>query len=257
MDASLNNVESAALGDAVTPVVERPLRGLRAWFVVLLLWLGGLAAVALLMFGRYEQGDPLAMRVWLLALMCFYLSLCNGLLPLPTAWIILFAASPEMGLFESPWLGVVTVAGLGAVATIFANLTEYHALAFLFRYGLGHRIRRTRVYRWSIRWFNVSPFQTLALIGFVPIPIDAVRWLAILRHYSRARFALAYFAGRGLRYLLLAWFAVLLELGVWQIVAVQVVIVVAALAGRLAWPLVGRWFGPARTPTPVEEPARP
>ncbi len=252
MDALSSSAESAALGDAITPVAERPLPGLRAWFVVLLLWLGGLTAVALVMFGRYEQGDPTAMRIWLAALMCFYLSLCNSLLPLPTAWIILFAASPEFGLFESGWLRVVTVAGIGAVATIFANLTEYHALAFLFRYGLGRRIRRTRVYQWALRWFDVAPFQTLTLIGFVPIPIDAVRWLAILRHYSRVRFAMAYFVGRGLRYLLLAWFAVLMALGGWQILAVQAVMVVAAIVGRLAWPLVGRCFGPSRAAAAVE-----
>lgn len=188
---------TATLDAALAPAADRPLPGLRAWFGVFLLWMGGLATLALLMFARYEQGEAVAIRVWLLALMCFYVSLCNAFVPLPTAWIILLAALPEFGLFEADWLRVITVASLGAVATVMANLNEYHTLAFFFRYGLGRRIRRTNVYQWAIRWFNVAPFQTLALIGFVPIPIDAVRWLAVLRHYSRLRFALAYFVGRG------------------------------------------------------------
>ncbi|MFH1746034.1 MAG: hypothetical protein ABIG44_03205 [Planctomycetota bacterium] len=256
MEALSNNPESAELGASLTVEAERPLPGLRAWFVVLLLWLGGLAGLALVMFGRYEQGDPYAMRVWMLALVCFYLSICNTFLPLPTAWIILFAVSPEVGLFDSGVLSVVTVAGLGALATVFANLTEYHVLAFLFRYGLGQRIRQTRVYQWSLRWFDIAPFQTLALFGFVPIPIDAVRWLAILRHYSRVRFGLAYFCGRGLRYLLLAWVAVLVQLTGWQIVAVQVGIVVLAIVGRVVWPLLARLVSGPREAT-VEEPAGP
>ena len=224
--------ERTALAAAAT-VDERPLPGLRAWFIIYLVWMSGLAAVALLTFGRHDPGPGGALGVGLLALMCFYLSLCNVFVPLPTAWIILFAASPELGLLESDWQRVVVVAVLGATATAVANLNEYHVLAFLLRYGLDRRIRATRVYRWAIRWFDVAPFHTLLLIGFVPIPIDAIRWLAILRRYSRVMFAWAYFIGRGLRYLLLAWFAVLAQLSAWQIMVVQVLIVVVALATRL------------------------
>ena len=261
MEDCSTNLDTIALGEKLSPVAERPLAGLRAWFVLFLCWMGGLTAVALLMFARYEQGDGSALAGWILALLCFYLSLCNGLLPLPTAWIILFAASPEAGLFETVWLRIVAVAGLGALATVFANLNEYHGLAFLFRYGLGRRMRRTRVYRWAIGWFNVAPFQTLTLIGFIPIPIDAVRWLAILQHYSRVRFALAYFVGRGLRYLLLAGFAVLVQLSGWEIFIVQAAIVGAAVASRLLWPLLSRRLPrTARPPTEaavvVDEPVR-
>ena len=244
MGSSVTESATATLDAALAPAADHPLPGLRAWFGVFLLWMGGLAALALLMFARYEQGEAVAIRVWLLALMCFYVSLCNAFVPLPTAWIILLAALPEFGLFEADWLRVVTVAGLGAVATVMANLNEYHTLAFLFRYGLGRRIRRTNVYQWAIRWFNVAPFQTLALIGFVPIPIDAVRWLAVLRHYSRLRFALAYFVGRWARYLLLAWFAVLVHITGWQILAVQAAIVVVAIIGRLLWPRIAGGQGP-------------
>ena len=243
MECSSINPETT-LGEALSPAAEHSLSGMRAWFIMFVVWMSGLAILALLMFERYEQGHAAALGVWLLALMCFYLSLCNTLLPLPTAWIVLFVASPQAGLFETGWLSVVTVAGLATLASVVANLNEYHGLAFLFRYGLGRRVRRTNVYQWAIRWFDLAPFQTLTLIGFVPIPIDAIRWLAILRHYSRVRFALAYFIGRGLRYLLFAWFAVLMQLGAWQILLIQAAIVIAVLAARLFWPLIaGLWKG--------------
>ncbi len=227
--------EQALVATAVAPAgAERPLPGLRAWFALFLLWMGGLAALALSLLERVDHGSPTAQAWWLLSLMCFYLSLCNIALPLPTAWIILYAAS-DAGGFDPPWLRVLTVAGLGALATAMANLNEYHLLAWMFQHGWGRRIRATRIYGWGIRWFNKAPFQILALVGFVPLPIDAVRWLAILRHYSRLGFGLAYFVGRGLRYVLFATFSVLVPLTAWQIAAVQAGILLAAVLTRLIW----------------------
>lgn len=225
-----------ALAQPAVATGEQALPGLRLWFLCYLVWLGGLAALALHGSARLESGAPGAMGVWTLALMAFYLSLCNLFLPLPTAWIILLAASPDGGAFGSAWERVLAVALVGAGATAIANVNEYHVLSFLFSYGLGGKMRRTRVYQWAVRWFDAAPFQVLALIGFVPIPIDAIRWLAILRRYSRWRFGLAYFVGRALRYLLFAGFAVLVSLSATEILLIQAAIVAAAVLARFAWP---------------------
>lgn len=214
---------------------EHPLPGLRVWFVFFVLWMSGLAGLALAMFARGEAAQPAALVAWVLALACFYLSLCNVFLPLPTAWIILFLASPEAGLFHSPAVAVLVVAAVGTAGTIIANLNEYHVLNVLLRYGLGRRVRATRVYAWAIRWFDAAPFRTLALIGFIPIPIDAVRWLAALRQYSRVRFALAYALGRGSRYVLFATFSVFMHLSAVQILAIQIGLVILAVGGRWLW----------------------
>lgn len=224
-------------------MVERPPAGTRVWFAVFLAWMIGWAALAVLAFERSQQGDVLALRAWLLALMCFYLSLCNSFLPLPTAWIVLVAASPDYALVQTGWLRVGLVAGLSTLATVVANLNEYHLLAYLLRFGLGRRIRRTRVYGWAIGWFDRAPFQVLTLIAFIPIPIDAVRWLAILRGYPRVRFALAYAAGRGPRYLLFAGCSVLLALSAWQILLIQLAMVAAAVLGRSVWGASDRAVG--------------
>ncbi len=221
-------------------LTERPLPGTRAWFIVYVLWMIGWATLARFLLDRAEQEQAFALPAWLLALMCFYLSLCNCFMPLPTAWIILLAASPEYALVQAGWLRVLVVSGLATMATVVANLNEYHLLAYLLRFGLGSRIRRTQVYGWAIRWFDRAPFQLLTLLAFIPIPVDAVRWLAILRSYPRVRFALAYLCGRGPRYLLFAWCSVLLEFRGWQILAIQAGLIVAALAARLVWRVIRR-----------------
>jgi membrane protein YqaA with SNARE-associated domain len=219
---------------------EKQLPGLRLWFAFYVLWLAGLALLAMHGSARLEAGDAGAMGIWSLAVMAFYLSLCNLFLPLPTAWIILLAASPHGGAFGGAWARVLAVTVVGALATAMANVNEYHVLSFLFSYGLGQKLRRTRVYQWAVRWFKQAPFQVLALIGFVPVPIDAIRWLAILQRYSRWRFGLAYFVGRGVRYLLLAGFAVAVSLTTTEILLIQIAIVVVALLVRLVWSRLAR-----------------
>lgn len=243
MGGSLTEAAVAALGariEAVTPEV-RHLRGTRAWFVGFVAWMAGLTALAVFLLARYEAGGPeWLLRGWILVLLCFYLSLCNSLVPLPTAWIVLLAATPGYALVPQPIVNVVVVAGLATLATVAANLNEYHVLAYLLRSRWGRRVRQTRLVLWAVRWFDRAPFQILTLVAFLPLPIDAVRWLAILRGYSRWRFAAAYFAGRGPRYLLFAGCSMLLELAPRQILVIQVAIVALALLGRLGWWLARR-----------------
>ena len=248
MDVSLTDASSTAglarstavVSGAPQPARERPVAGTRAWFIFFVVWMAGWTGLALFAFKGSAGGDEFALRIWLAALLCFYLSLCNSFVPLPTAWIILLAASSDFALVQTGWLRVVSVAGLATLATVVANLTEYHLLSYLLHFGLGRRVRRTKVYGWSVRWFDRAPFQLLTLIALVPVPIDAVRWLAVLRGYSRPRFAAAYAVGRGGRYLLFAWCAVLLKLGALEILIIQVGLIGVALGARLIWHLVQR-----------------
>ena len=233
MGDSLSNIETIPDGVAAEPTAP-DLHRLRLWFVAYLAWLTVFFAAALMMFSRYDAGEAGALAWWLLALLGFYVSLCNSLIPLPTAWIVLLLASKEIGLFESAWLRVIVVTLLSSTATMMANLNEYHVLGYFFRAKLGVRLRKTRMYQWAVRWFDVAPFQTLLLVAFVPIPVDVVRWLAILRRYSRLRFAAAYWLGRLPRYAILAGVAVVLNLNMLEILLIQVGLVVV-LGLRLAW----------------------
>lgn len=240
MAASSNKPEgSPEVAAAASTVTARDLRQLRPWFAIYMGWLTVLFATALTMFARYESGQDGAKAVWLLSLLAFYVSLCNSLLPLPTTWIVLLLASPEAGLFESAGVRITTVALLSATATMMANLNEYHVFGYFFRDKLGRRLRGTRMYQWAVRWFDVAPFQTLTFVAFVPIPVDVVRWLAILRRYPRPRFAAAYWLGRLPRYALLAGISAVLRLGAWEIIFIQVGLAVL-LGARVAWTALRR-----------------
>jgi membrane protein YqaA with SNARE-associated domain len=233
---------------------DHPLPGTRAWFVFFLLWMSACAGVALLTGDGPWQNLPVAAGLWAVGVACFYLSLCNSFTPMPTAWVILLlAASPGYAPVETPWARVLVVTLFCTTGTVIANLTEYHLLAYLCRLGLGKRVRRTRLYGWAIRWFDHAPFQFLTLIAFVPLPVDAVRWLAVLRGYSRRRFALAYFIGRGPRYLLFSWFAVAWRPDKWTILWIQAGLLAVAIAARLGWRLFRRHERKLHPPTPDEE----
>jgi len=201
---------------------------LRRWFLAFVAWMVILTLAACWAFARYDTGDASAHGIWLIAITLFYLCLCCLFCPLPTAWIVMLLASNQIDLLQPAWLRVAVVAGLCAVATGIANLNEYHIITFLARYGRVGRIRDTRVYRWAARWFAVSPFMVVALFGFLPLPVDVVRWLAVLSRYSRLPYFIAYVVGRFPRYAVWALSAVWLDLNWWQILIVQAVLVLAA-----------------------------
>lgn len=214
-------------GPAAPAAVEA--MNLRYWFGGFLVWLILLTGVGLLAFQRLEQGAAGCLGLWLLAISLFYLSLCCLFVPLPTVWVILLLASNEVALVESVPLRVLAVSVACAAATTLANLNEYHIVTFALRYRRFGWVRETRLYRRAVAWLAVSPFWTITLFSFIPIPVDVVRLLAIGARYPRVRFAGAYFLGRVVRYGLLALTAVGLRLTVIDIIWIQAVLV--ALAG--------------------------
>ncbi len=201
---------------------------LRRWFAAFVGWLVLLTVVAVWSTGHLDGSQSAARSAWLVAVALFYLSLCCIFFPAPTVWIVMLLASNEVALLESAGERVVVVALLCALATGVANLNEYHVITFLLRYGRIGKVRDTRVYRWAAKWFAVSPFVVVALFGFLPLPVDVVRWLAILYRYSRWRYFAAYVLGRFPRYVVWALSAVWLDLTWWQILVCQAALVLAA-----------------------------
>lgn len=201
---------------------------LRTWFAVYLLWLIVLTAGALASFQAYRHGVAPGLPLWAICLGTFYLSLANGLLPLPTMWMVMLLASDFVALPGSPLVRVVIVATVTAVATGLANLNEYHILHWALGSRAAAKVTSTRLVQWAIRWFRVSPFWLLTIVALVPIPVDAIRWLAIADSYSRARFFGAYALGRWVRYAVLAGATIWVHAGVRAILAVQVALLLVA-----------------------------
>jgi membrane protein YqaA with SNARE-associated domain len=220
----------------VRSVTARPMgsRTLRAWFAVYLLWLVALTAGAVVCLQASRQGVSAALPLWLACLGTFYLSLANGLLPLPTMWMIMLLASDAVGLPGSPLMRVAMVATITALATGMANLNEYHILHWALGSRTAGKVTNTRLVQWAIRWFRVSPFWILTMAALVPIPIDAIRWVAIADSYNRLRFFWAYALGRWVRYAVLAGATIWLHAGVRTIIVTQVALIVVAAAPVVA-----------------------
>ena len=177
----------------------------RAWFYSFILLLAVLAAMRLV-FGTFSQAA-------LVAGLFAYLSIACTFCPLPTTWLIIWAAAPPEG--HGLGLPPLAVATFGACATAIANMHDYYLLTFLYRYKAIRKVRTTGLYRKVAAWYNRSPFGTLAAASFLPIPIDFVRLLAISEGYSRPLFALGTLVGRWPRYFLFAVLADQFKLG-WQ-----------------------------------------
>jgi membrane protein YqaA with SNARE-associated domain len=160
-------------------------------------------------------------EVEVLATVAVYLSFACTFLPLPSAWILLWGAREA---------GPIAVALAGTVGTCIANLHDYHALTALRRTGPLRRAMQSAWYARAAAWFGRSPFVALAASSFLPLPVDAVRLLAISVGYPRPAFVLASFAGRLPRYLVFALLGRELALSNSAIVAVLAATVVIGAA---------------------------
>jgi membrane protein YqaA with SNARE-associated domain len=192
-------------GETELRLQRRDALSLRAWFGPFILLLAVVVAVYF-----WNGRSTLAGGI---AFLFGYLSLACTFLPLPTSWLIIWAAGPaEGGGLGLPPLVVATV---GALATAVANMHDYYLLTYLYRFRSVQKIRTTRLYHRVAGWYNRAPFATLAAASFLPIPIDFVRLLAISEGYSRLKFALGSLVGRWPRYLAFAILAEQFKMG-WQ-----------------------------------------
>jgi len=155
-----------------------------------------------------------------------YISLCCTFLPLPTNAIVAALATREAAVTGELWTTVLAVALVGAAASTVANLNDYHLFTLALRHRHVKRVRHTRLYDASARWFSRSPFMILVVFNIIPIPVDVVRMLAVTYRYPRRPFAAANFVGRFVRYAVIAFVTFHWNLG-W--VAVVVLLALAAV----------------------------
>jgi membrane protein YqaA with SNARE-associated domain len=162
-----------------------------------------------------------------------YISLCCTFLPLPANWIVAAVAMRQTAVAPSLWATTALVAAVGALASTLANLNDYHLFTWMLRHHRIGRVRDTRVYRLSARWFARSPLLLLVIFNVLPIPVDVVRMLATTYRYPRLPFAGANFVGRFLRYGVIACATYSLgREGKWAVLALLGLAVLLA-AGKL------------------------
>jgi len=187
-------------------------------------------------------------RFRVLTIGMIYLSLATTVIPLNvTAGVLFMAAGKAMpGLVNwalgSPELKnrvlgsspenypVILVALLATLATVMANLADYHVIAWLMRWGKARKLARTKFYETIETWFGQAPFLIVLLINAFAVPFGADRLLAAPRGYNRGKFALAVFLGRFPRYYVVALVGRIMDFTWWQIIVVCVFIALFVFA---------------------------
>ena len=195
--------------------------GVLAWLVAGAGW-NGLNAEA------FTRVSPAAKLV----VLGVYLSLCCTFLPLPTGWIVAAAGAREAAVAGGLWPTVLLVAAAGAAGSTIANLNDYHLFTWMLRHRRIGKIRSMRGYGPAARWFEASPVLLLVIVNILPIPIDVVRVLAATCRYGRLPFAAANFAGRFIRYGVIAVITYTYDLG-W-LAAGALLVLAGVLAGAKA-----------------------
>jgi membrane protein YqaA with SNARE-associated domain len=238
--------------DTAAPPAPDDLR-LRYWTAVYFAWLAALAIPAAVLLARAEVpwsllfSDPAAVArsagpVLKLLLFAFYISICLTVLPLPTGAMVSAVALRQVAPTERLWTTVLLVATVGAAASMMANLFDFLVFRGLLRRPKVARVRRGRLYRRLADWFDRQPFLILTVFAMIPLPADVpIRMLAATRHYPLAAYAGASFAGRWVRYAVLA--GVTFALGERGWVAVVVLLAVGGVTAlaRSAWRLYLRF----------------
>ena len=233
------------------PTVGADTLSLKRWLGVYAGWLAALALPAAWMLhargaawqelfvhpDRFTTAADVALKLLVFAV---YLSLCCTFLPMPTGWLVAALATRDVALSSSFLATTCLVAAVGAAASTVANLHDYHLFTWMLRHRRIARVRSTRLYDRSARWFDRQPFALLVIFNVIPIPVDVIRMLAATCRYPIGPFAGANFLGRFIRYAVIA--AVTFQMGShgWIIslalLAVAVVLGVGRLAGRLLRP---------------------
>ncbi|NLE30569.1 MAG: hypothetical protein GX629_12965 [Phycisphaerae bacterium] len=215
---------------------------MRRWFAFFCLFLAAVTIGSHWGFSCYSTGGgEWGRTIWLICLYVFYFAIACTYVPLPTVWFVLFLASPNDGLTMLPTgMRIFMVAGVGAFGSAVSHLNEYHTLAYLLRLGKAHKIRETRVYRWSEKQFQTWPFMLQVVLNIVPVPADPVRWLAILSGYPLGKYFLAQWLGRFVRYGIMAGMSVWLGLNLKQIAMIQGGLFVVAIGSFVAHRLMMR-----------------
>ncbi len=244
--------------DSAEALVTDPLAGgdgisVRLWFLAYALGLGvAVAAVAIMLsgqqwtwtwspgeIGRQMQSVSAAPKLLIFGI---YVSLCCTFLPMPTNAIVAAVATREAAVTGELWTTVLAVGLVGAVASTIANLNDYHLFTLALRHRHVKRVRHTRLYDVSARWFARSPFAILVIFNIIPIPVDVIRMLAVTYRYPRGPFAGANFVGRLVRYAVIAFVTFHWNLG-WVAVVVLLGLAVVLALAKVLPPAIGKIIG--------------
>ncbi len=106
-------------------------------------------------------------------------------------------------LYLSPFFDVILLGLVAGVLNTVAVLAEWYFVVNLLEGGRGHKLKRVVQEATLSAWFRKFPFPTIFFTAFSPLPFEIFRFLAITNGYNLARYTLATFLGRTIRYVVL------------------------------------------------------
>jgi len=119
---------------------------------------------------------------------------CN-LVPIPTYPFILYVSHDY-----AIWLIVL----VGTIGSVISAIIEYNFIDFLMRFDRFARLKETNSYQKYVKYFDRFSFHSIMLASVLPLPLDVIRILAIMRRYAKWKYLVATFIGRIPRILIFA-----------------------------------------------------
>jgi uncharacterized membrane protein YdjX (TVP38/TMEM64 family) len=104
------------------------------------------------------------------------------------------------GNHYGPYLPVL----FGILPTIIGCYVDYLILTPLFKLKHAEKLKQTKFYVFSLKYFSKLPFITISLVALSPVPFYPVRFLSVASSYPVYRYASAVVLGRIPRFFILA-----------------------------------------------------
>jgi hypothetical protein len=188
------------------------------------LFLRAAAAVALLGIPTVLLLPQAVTLVWLAVLSLPANSPLSPLLPTAFEPLIMEAAKYE---------GAVLVTLVATASYMYMEYVNWRVYSWVLSWDRLAGLKSRRSVRWGIESFGRSPFWTVVVFAFTPLPFFVVRALAILRRYPIRRFMAGTLLGRMPRIFLYAWFGNVVRVPTWMLVALVLGATAVVVAGRL------------------------
>jgi hypothetical protein len=131
------------------------------------------------------------------------------------------------------WERVWAVTLVATAAYMYMEYVNWHVYSWVLGWDRLAGLRERATVRWGIKHFARSPFWTVVVFAFTPLPFWVVRSLAILHRYPLRPFLVATAAGRLPRILFYAWFGGLVHVPTWMLLSLIFGTAVIVIVGRL------------------------
>ncbi len=155
------------------------------------------------------------------------------LFSIPAEALVAVVPHEPIILFFSASYDPLTVALVATAGTVTAELINYSIVGHVAEASYLSRIRNSSLTARVTRHFDKAPFGALLVAGFTPVPFYPFRFLVVLAHYSRLKYAVAIVLSRGPRFYILAVLG--REVGLSDQVLIAAFVVIAVVSGLLLW----------------------